>query len=87
MTVGAYPIVVVDAEGVGVIVDDWEVYDFLDDLFVDNDLVPSSMRDRSGESGTLFEIRFTAPITADQIKGVLGGVAPGRLAEIRALNR
>ena len=86
MTTNEYPEVVVDSEGIGVIVDDWEVYDFLDDLFVNEGLVPSSMRDRQSGTGLLFEIRFASPTTLKQVMGVLNKVAPSELAAIRAIN-
>ena len=69
-------------------VDDYELFDFLDDFFVEQGLEPSFISTAPGQSGQeLHSIHFNAPHTAPSLLLLLGRIPATEIERVHALNR
>ena len=72
--------------GVEVAVDDWEVFDFLEDLFIEFGPESTSMRQYVQDGRRRYALTFDPNISLEQVKATLDRISPGELDRIWRLN-
>jgi len=69
-------------------VDDYELFDFLDDFFVEQGIEPAFVSTAPGQNGPeLHTIRFNSPHTAQSLLRLLGQIPASEIERVYALNR
>jgi len=69
-------------------VDDYELFDFLDDFFVEQGLEPAFVSTAPGQNGQeLHSIHFNSPHTAQSLLRLLGQIPVSEIERVYALNR
>ena len=69
-------------------VDDYELFDFLDDFFVEQGLEPAFVSTAPGQNGReLHSIHFNSPHTTQSLLQLLGQIPAAEIERVHALSR
>lgn len=72
----------------GITVDDYELFDFLDDFFVEHGLEPAVVSTAPGQNGReRHSLQFNSPHTSHSLLRLLWQIPPSEIERIHALNR